>query len=763
CAVPASAAVILCALFLTALILAAAKKRRCSCLIMAFALCLGILRMELAVPVVPASETRYSVNMSGTVLSDPYIKSDTGRLIFLFRTDTVDGVSEDSTIRLYLRGEPDALNAIEYGQTLSVTGHIWAPDAISNPDQFDFGAYLSENGMSAYGTAKIEDISILSCKRDFNSVVIGIRSALSGRIDRLFPDNAAIVKALVLADRSEIEDDIRDSFSKTGVTHLICISGMHVSVLAMAMLFVLRRMMPRSYAISITFLMLAAYGVLIGFTASFVRALIMFIIFSCAPAAGYPSDGITRLMCAMLLTLMVEPRQISDAGFVLSYSATAGIILLCPPLNELLGITEQLHDKPPKRRLFRLLRRIYLYFPRLLCATLAAQLAALPAVIANFGVQSIVSVPVNLVCVPLCMLAYPLAIIVMAVSAVCLPVAEAMAAIPEAMFSMFSMTALHTAALPVTGIRIGKYSALLVLTHWAVILSASNLSRIRMSVRRFIPSALIPIALLASLIVYLSGLGHTIVFLDAEQADCAVIRTEGRTYLVDAGDTYTPSADYLNANCLSLDGIFLSHPDEDHSGGLTKVLETMKPDALYIPSGWHDIDNISSSVREGIALAERMGVEIIELSAGDTLSLSRNTTARVYGPDSRTASGDSNAISMVLYVEHKGRTALFTGDLPVQNEPAFIPRTDILKVAHHGSSESTSQSFIDAASPDYAIISVGQNSFGHPSDEVVERLADAGAAVLRTDRHGAISMKLDRNNQWQVKTYLPLEEQHELE
>ena len=150
-----------------------------------------------------------------------------------------------------------------------------------------------------------------------------------------------------------------------------------------------------------------------------------------------------------------------------------------------------------------------------------------------------------------------------------------------------------------------------------------------------------------------------------------------------------------------------------------------------------------------------MGVDIVEVSAGDTITLSKNTVARVYAPLSGMKITDSNDLSCVLTVTHKDHSTLFTGDVPVKCEPENLPDVDVLKVAHHGSDESTSQSFIDQTSPEIAIISVGENNFGHPSSEVLSRLRSSGAQILRTDESGAITLKLSKDGSFILDTFLP--------
>lgn len=755
--------ILLCLLALTGYIIIRIHGRRQAAVLMLFALLLGMGRMAFSLENFPQFETRYSANIVGKIVSEPYTNPETGRVISRFHLESIDGEAADMTVRLYLRGDEAALSAIDYGQHLSATAHIWKSDPVTNPYEFDFDLYLQREGTPAFATAKIEDVQILDGERDIQSVFIGIRRGMSHRIDRLFPDNSGLVHALILGDRTQLSEDMRQSLNETGIAHLISISGMHVTTLAMLVSFLLTLFLSRKASVSVTLIFLLFYGGLIGFSASFVRALVMFAVFSFAPFAGYPSDGITRLCTAMLITLIFKPLNILDAGFVLSYASAAGIILLTPPLNNLMGITPLLHLKPLPNPFLQWLRNGLIYFPKLICASIAAQLVSLPAVIAYFGVQSVISAPINLVCVPLCMIGFPLAIGALIISIVFMPLAAFVSSCADNLFSCLIFTAAWGASLPITVIRIGRYSAPLVLVHSAIIFASSNLSLIKERYRKFIPMALILVAGFASLLTHSQSLGFSITFLDADQADCAVIRTQGHTYLVDTGDTYTPAADYLSATCLHLDGIFLSHPHQDHAGGLEDILAIFKPDAIYIPAGWYEQENISQAVLDGMAIAEKMNIPIEELSVGDELSLSRDTTSTIYSPDKDNLPDSANDISLLMAITHRDKTALFTGDLSMNGEPDIIPDADILKLAHHGSDKATSAVFLERTAPEIAVISVGENNFEHPADITLKKLDNVHAQVLRTDHCGAITLRLKSDDTWQIKTYLPQEEYNDLE
>ena len=736
------------------------RRRAAAALLLAAGLLAGMTRMGLALDAIRPVRTRYSVELVGSVASEPFTHPDTGRRIFRFETELAGGERCDLCLRMYLRGEPEDLEAIACGQRLKLTGHIWAPDPVTNPYEFDFGAWLNRQGMDAYATAKIEDVTVLESRRSMRTAVVAVRQAIARRIDALFPRSAGMMRALVLGDRSLLGDEQRNALNRSGTAHLISISGLHVTLLAALLSLLLGRVMPRKYANLAAVALLIPYGALIGFTAPFLRALCTFAILCCAQIAGLPSDGITRLCAVMLVWLLARPLSIEDAGFALSYSASAGILLLREPLERLVGIEGVKHRLPRLGRRKRALMRAALFVPELLCVSLAAQLATVPVVVTFFGGQPLLSVPFNLICVPLCMAGYVLGLAALLLSAVWMPLAALLAHVPDALFVW--LTAITRAGGGITGgyARVGRYPFALTLAHWAVLLAASDLSRIRPSLRRAMPLGILGVAALCALLVFAGSWPFTVVFLDAGQADCAVVRSHGHTWLIDAGDTYTPAADYLSATCLKLDGVVLSHPHEDHAGGLSSVLDSFRPGAIYVPAGWFDVPEIAPSILEGIDRARGMGIPIRELRTGDEIALSDAARMTVYSPNGEALPEEINDLSLLALVACEGQKALFTGDISQEFEPESVPDADVLKVAHHGSKKGTSDRFLACATPDIAVIPVGENNYGHPAEETLEKLADCGAQVYLTRDCGAITLRW-LGGKWHIQTFL--EAAHEVE
>ena len=742
--------------FLLALHFGLKKKHVCLALLpMLAAFLLGDARMLAALDANPPVRENFSVCFEGTVVSDPGYNASKDRIICVLKLNQVDGRDTQCSVRLYLRSDVMPLEGIEYGQRLSCFGHVWPQDAATNPFQYDGMKGLRAKGLAGMAAAKLEDVQVLSTRSTGPGALrIQFWHAVSDRIDALFPENADLVRAFVLGDRTGLEENTRTDFSRTGVAHLICISGLHISVLAMAVSKLLSRLFSRRASVYGTLAAVLTYGYLIGFPASFVRAMVMFTVYAFAPIAGMPSDAVTRLSAALLLMLIIRPFNLYDGGFVLSFSASAGILLLTEPIEMLFGVDRLKKMKPHPRKILRMGQRLIRYFPQLLCTTLAAQLATLPAVIRYFGAQPLISIPVNLIAIPLAMAAYPLSLIALMLSAICMPLGQGIALASDFAFGLLLKLIHAFAELPAGSIRSPCFPVWLIYLHALLVLLSSGLNRIAARIRRFLPLALTLLIGVSMLNAWIHALEFSVVFLDAGQADSAVIRAEGHVYVCDAGDLYSPLADYAAGSCLGVDAVFLSHPHSDHAAGLAELLEKMPPKVIYLPEGWDDFES-SESVAAGIEAAQQLGIPIIELSAGDEVQLGKDMICRVYSPWKSVKS--ANDVSLLLEFSSGGNSVLFTGDISKSGEPELLPDVDILKVPHHGSDTACSEALLSAASPEVAIISVGENSYGHPSGEVLERLSDSGSEIYRTDQCGAITVRFDHRGNIHVETYLPVE------
>lgn len=739
-----------------ALLLRKNPKRICAALLALCFLPLGALLFQVQWRATEPCAEQTDALLLGRICENPDWKEETERTICVLEDVSIDGVPLSGRLRLYLRGDVNLLQAVQLGQRISCTAHIWQAEEASNPGQFDFARYLRLNGLKGYATAKIEEAVFSAPVYRFSDWRERSRSALSRRIERLFPENTGLALALLLGDRGSLSPEEKQSYNDSGAGHLLAISGMHVSVLAAFISLLLGRLLGKRWSYALTLLLLLVYGALIGFSPSLLRAILLFAVYNLAPLLGRHSDAPTRVAAAMLAYLLFRPIDVLDAGFVLSYGSCAGIIFLYAPLSRLLHLDGLLASRPRSGVKYLFTHTIPRNVAQSVLISLSAQLAVVPAVVHYFGAQPLWSLAVNLVAIPLAMLAYILAIIA-AVTGV-----APLAALPDGLFSLLTRCVTFFGDLPLASLRIARFPLWLSLACAAICFLASDLSVIRERVRRFMPMAVILAALLSNAIAMLGTLGCNIVFLDAGEADCAVVRTQGHVYMIDAGDDYSPAADYLSAMNYHLDGLFISHGHTDHAGGLTDILQVCVPERIYLSANWHSTE-IDEAVQLAVDEAVSLGSELVYLSAGDAVALSDKTLLEVLSPGAGISAASANDDSLVLRLSHGESSALFAGDAGAEILAACAVDSDVLKIAHHGARDGTSAAVLDRVSPSAAVIPVGYNTFGHPTQRVLKLLNAAQTRIFRTDLHGAITCRLLEDGNIRINTYKASEEVNGLE
>lgn len=679
--------------------------------------------------------------LCGRIASVPENREEQERTVCVLQEISVDGCAIPGRLRLYLRGDSALRSAVSLGQTIECTAHIWQADTATNPGQFDFSNYLRVNGLSGYATAEIENAVLCAPEYSFGNLPERFREAAGRWIDTLFPRNAAIARAFLIGDRSGISEENRKSYENAGAAHILALSGMHISIIAFLLNALLIRLIGRNPAFFLTCLLLTVYGWLIGFHAAFVRALLMFAYGGFAPVFGRRADAATGLSFSMLFWLLIRPLDILSASFMLSYSAVAGIIFLVPPISELFRVrTERRMQKgAPIRHLCR-------WAVNAMLMTAAAQIAVLPAIVYFFGAQPLFSLLLNLIAVPTAMIAYVLAIpaALLRLSLLC--------RISDCLFGLLTQIVRVVASIPFASVRIARFPAWLMLFCGCACFLSSGLTAIRMEVRRFLPLTVILAVLVSNLLAFAASLGTSVVFLDAGEADCAVVRSSGKVYMIDAGDDYSPAADYLSAMNYVPEAVFLTHPHADHIIGLNGVLDFCTPKRIYIPSNWdaYALSESAAALMDRIASA---GCEVVEISAGDVIQVDAKTYFSVLAPQEGFSANSANEDSLILELKHCDTSVLFLADSAADDLDFPLPDVDLIKVGHHGAEHTLSADLLESVSPSACVISVGTNDYGHPSADTLELIRTAGSALLRTDISGAITCSLSEDGTVRVKTY----------
>lgn len=705
-------------------------------------LCLGVILILLllrafALPLLPVPE---DVRKAAAYFRDPHDTVVTGRVkscrsarnytICILEDASFSFRSEDCSLgNIMIRISGDRHFCA--GSSLRVRGF---PEEIlppGNPGQFDRSLYYRVRGIRF----EIRDPEIVAeggGEAVFAEALASARERFAGRIRAVYPEDVSgILTAMLTGDRTELSGETRELWKVGSVAHLLCISGLHISALASAVLALTQILrLPRRLSALLAASLLAAYSLMTGLAAATLRALVMFLLRLLARETGRTYDPLTALAAAALLILMENPWNLFYSGFLLSF----GAVFLCTLLEGRGRGTTAL-----------------LLFLGLLPLQLLTSFSFSPF-----------SVLLNLLLIPLLPVILALALAGLLLAGV--PGVSAFAAYPAALLlrgaeALLSITASLPGAVAVTGCpslwRILLYSVLLLV--WAVCFS-----RLRNRARKLLLLAPLPL-LVAVLAVRLPSGSLFYAQLDVGQGDaCVLTLPGGAAVMVDGGSSSDPAAGsariepYLLYEGISvIDTLVLTHMDADHISGARELLERsakrqtpIRIRRVCLPVLLEE----GEMYQQMEELAQEAGAEVLRVSAGDLLE---NGAVRleVLGPDPalEEVPVDENAQCVVLGVHFGSFDLLLTGDVCGAGEEALTERLlrentdwEVLKAAHHGSKYSTPDAFLDAARPEISVISAGaENSYGHPHPELLARLASHGCAVFRIDRDGAVLIRSD--------------------
>ena len=568
---------------------------------------------------------------------------------------------------------------------------------------------------------------------------------LKEQIGRSFPaDVAGFVSGLVTGDKSGLDDGTYTAFQRTGTAHVVAVSGLHVSFLAGVALRLLGRGRRRTAVLTI--LLMAALAGIAGYTPSVLRAAFLQTMLLIAPLVEREGDGPTSLSLALLLLLLQNPYAGAGIGLQLSFASVAGIQLCSQRLYECW--TWWL----PRR--VRGLRRWGKQAFRVLAASLATTLGALlfttPLTVLAFGELSLAAPLANLMvlgAVAVCF-AGGLGVAVLGI------LAPALAGFFGEVFALpgryvlwvvRGMSRFPLAAVPLDSIYLRGWLILLyiLLILWAVLRRGPGVR-----IRPVIPLCAGVLSLCAALMCGAAELrlaGLTLSVLDVGQGQSVALVSQGRTALVDCGGSGWENggdvaADYFQSRGVTrLDTLILTHFHADHTNGVEQLLERMEVGLLVAP----DVEEESPERQALLSKAAEHGTQILLLDENAWLELGQ-ARIQIYRP---MGDGGGNEEGLALLVSADTFNALLTGDMNTTLEERLVkygalPDVDVLIAGHHGSKYASSDRLLEAVRPEYAVLSVGDNSYGHPAPEALARLEAAGCDIYRTDWMGTITFRV---------------------
>ena len=700
------------------------------------------------------------------------IEKTTRTVIYLKKAILIrSGSTKNYPIRnIKCTGKEEKINSLREGMHVRLEGMLVLPELPRNPGQFNRRIYESGKKIDFY----LENPTVLEVKEQRSGAreVVEIRKTeMMNRCEKIYPDEeAGILEAMLFGEKSELSGDIKELYQAAGISHVLVISGLHISLLALAVAGVLRRLgFPMPVWVILSVGVLAGYGILIGQPTTAVRALLMFFVLQGARLLGRSYDLLSALAFAGILMLLDNPDLILDGGCRLSFCAVIGVGWYVSEKNK---IFRSIGEKEKRKNRGKggkgsnagaILENIragwYLW------------LFTLPVMLDTFYQVSVVGILWNLVAIPL----LPVIIasgglgVVLAGWNIFL---GSLAGSPAyGMLQLYQEIGNISEKLPVGMWTPGQPSKPVIAGYYLVIFLLVLVEKQlikrekRWKIRKIFPGMeLCSMLLLLLLMAHPWQQREKITFLDVGQGDASLLQSGGQILLLDGGSTSQKNVGtyvilpYIKQQGIScLEAIVLTHTDQDHINGVTEVLEEGK-------KGWLTVKNLmypywmegTEQGKQLKKLAEEAGASCRKIRAGDRLTIGKAEAVVLY-PKEQEKIAEPNAGSLVLFWKWEGVRAMFTGDLPEEKERELLqnlPACEILQVGHHGSATSTCREFLEQVQPSLAVISCAmKNRYGHPSPDTVDRLKKTGCEIRYTMRSGAITIR-KRGREILVTEYL---------
>ena len=554
------------------------------------------------------------------------------------------------------------------------------------------------------------------------------------------PRVSGFLTAELTGDKSAMDDGDYLAMQETGLAHLFAVSGLHCAFLVTLLALLISRRQRLLCAVTIPLLLF--YMVMVGMSPSVVRACIMQIFLLIAPLFRRGSDPLTSLAAALLVILLCNPFAAASVSLQLSFSATLGMVLLSPRLYKLLTGWYKGKCRP--------LRAALCFVAANLSATLSAVVFTAPLTAWYFRIFVLVAPLSSLLAVPAAGWSFMAAFVTVLLGFVWLPLASLLGWISWALVRYILWIA--------NGMMSWRYHAVYFtnpyLIYWLLFLYAAFIGCAATpdGKRKYLlASALSVLTLTAGIWVNRQDYQYgvlTALTLDVGQGESVILTSGGETALVDCGSSNSYkdpgglAADTLHSmGVRELSAVVVTHYHADHTNGLYEVLRRIPVQTIYLP----DIED-EYGVRERlVSLAEEKGAQVtyVTKETADTLG---DTILTIYPPVQ--SGGDLNELGLTALASAGDFDLLITGDMSGSTEKKLVetyalPDIEVLVVSHHGSRYSSNIRFLKAVTPEAAVISVGDNNYGHPSEETLQRLLAIGADIWRTDQQGTIRITVN--------------------
>ncbi len=720
-------------------------------------------------PVLPSGS---HAELVGYVQGKELKKSYTGEYLPVIYIIPMDGKSNSSMkVQCYLESDSYVPSIGEY---VRVTGKVRGFDVPTNPGEFDSRLYYLSLKI-AYSIRGGKVTLSGGKKNAYRESLYRVKNHLSRALDSsLDEQDAGIMKAMLLGDKSGLDRTIKDDFQSNGVIHIIAISGTHIAFLGMGLYKLLKKLKCHNIICGLLPIMVMySYGVMCGMGSSSFRAICMFSVKMLAPILGRTYDVLSSLALAEILLILDQPLYLYNSGFLFSFGAVLGITLVKPAMelhfnkdDRRMEFSDDTGEKTYRVRLQLFCRKALSKGLEGIKTSVAITLVTLPVYAVYYHTFPLHSIFLNLLIIPL------LGILLMA-GVVCLVLAPlGISPVPALGVSavLFLYRKCCSFGVLVRGFtwymghsdrwQVAVYYVLLAAFVAASRKEGEPLNR-TLGIRSAKVADLIRMGLVAMAVIILTfhpRPGFEIDMIDVGQGDGIVLSCGHKSILIDGGSTsekevgryrIIPFLKYKGIG--TLEAVVMTHEDEDHISGILEILENMERGGIRVKKLILPEIDQGSRGENYFLLEEKalsLGIPVLYINSGESMNLGK---VEVYclNPALGMKTDSANEYSTALLVKYGGFTALLTGDvegagqvyLKSQLQKEGIHDIALLKVAHHGSGYTTDAEFLEMIRPKAALISCGRdNAYGHPHRDLLERLEEAGAQIYRTDQSGALKV-----------------------
>ncbi|RHL47006.1 DNA internalization-related competence protein ComEC/Rec2 [Eubacterium ventriosum] len=697
-----------------------------------------------------------------------------GTNIYLKGVEVENGEKSVSVKRIFVNTEK--IPNVKIGNIIKVRGKLRQFEEAANKGNFDSRKYYLSLGF--YG--KIEAGTIEVINSDYSGIRQGLyelRMEIIERLEKLCSDNNGIfsiinnkngiIGAIILGDKTDLDSDIKELYSVSGIAHILAISGLHISFIGMAIYRLLRRRFRFLFSAAVSIPVVLSFGIMSGFGISTIRAIIMFILKIIGEVLGRKYDAITAISLAGLVLLVQNPFVVCNSGFQMSFGAIIAIVLILPIVEEILNTDNKII--------------------KVISANFTISLVMNPILAWNYYELPTFSFLLNIVVVPLMSVVIVSSIVGIFCSCIMFGFGKVVIFPGCGILELYTFLCNIINKSSVASIVVGQPKVTIIIVYYAILLvvlfglknirtkytraekerniikketglvlekKAKKERRIKGQNVKLRLACIVGFLLLNCLIYYIPNPGFYITFINVGQGDGILIHGDnGTKVMVDGGST---SEKQVAKNCIvpylkaegigTIDYSIITHTDKDHISGILEILENNNSNRIRIKNlVMPDINMKDDTYNELIEKAKLKKINVLYIKKGDTLSLGKTKIKCIY-PETTTTASDKNDYCTVLSVKNKTSKILLTGDISKEIEEKIKDDIEenytVLKVAHHGSNYSSSEKFLKKVNPKYSIISVGKNnSYGHPGNETMERLRKQGGVIYRTDEKGGITIR----------------------